>query len=64
MYQYRAPIDLTNPRLRKLAAALGRLTRWLKILSPQSFSFAERFARPAEKQIDDQPYNRQENKSE
>ena len=23
MYQYRPPIDLTNPRLRKLAAALG-----------------------------------------
>jgi len=23
MYQYRAPVDLTNPRLRKLAAALG-----------------------------------------
>src|SRR5207244_1581376 len=23
LYQYRAPIDLTNPRLRKLAAALG-----------------------------------------
>src|SRR5439155_24286861 len=23
LYQYRAPIDLSNPRLRKLAAALG-----------------------------------------
>ena len=23
LYEYRAPIDLSNPRLRKLAAALG-----------------------------------------